>query len=138
MTRDEEKVVGGTIVVTTLAALITYGLLKFVPGSEKLSWSANFFFVFGVAFAFVILGGGLWCELQMDNVGVTMRGMIPLAVASAWGGLWPAMAEWGAIGPSYIGGEQQVAWWAAELTRYIGLFFIIVGGYIWMYCRRFD
>lgn len=137
MTRDDEKVVGGTIVAAALAAGIVYLVLQLLPDSLALSWSGSAWIIVGMILAVVMLGVGFWCETQSTNeYFLTLAGVAPVAAATVWGGLWPAMEEWGAIGPAFLGVPPPVAWWASPAIHWAGLAIILVGGYYWLYRRQ--
>lgn len=131
----ERLIPAGTALVAVVAAGFTHGVLQLLP---EVSFSAHSWILLGMLIAVGILGTGLWCEIQPDGVGVvTAIGVIPLAVAAIWGGLWPAMTEWGTIGLVFPGQTPPVAWWASSTVKWLGLVAILGGGYYWLFRRSF-
>lgn len=121
----------GTALVAVVAAAFTHGVLQLMP---EVSFTAHSWIMLGVLIAVGTLGLGLWCETQPDGLGIfSTTAVIPLAVAAIWGGLWPAMTEWGAIGLAFPGQTPPVAWWASSTVKWLGLTAILGGGYYWMY-----
>lgn len=132
----EKLILVGTALVASVAAAFTHGVLQLLP---EVSFTAHSWIMLGMLIAVGTLGLGLWCEAQPDGLGMfSAIGVIPLAVAAIWGGLWPAMTEWGAIGLAFPGQMPPVAWWASNAVKWLGLVAILGGGYYWMYRRNFN
>nr|WP_172689825.1 hypothetical protein [Pseudomonas fluorescens]ASI38088.1 Hypothetical protein [Pseudomonas fluorescens]AWH58685.1 Hypothetical protein [Pseudomonas fluorescens] len=125
----------GTALGAIVAVAITHGVLQLLP---EVSFAAHCWMMIGVLVAVGLLGTGLWCETQPDGMGISAIGVLPLAVAAIWGGLWPAMTEWGAIGLAFPGQSPPVAWWASSTMKWVGLAAIMAGGYYWLYRRSFN
>ena len=125
----------GTALMAVVAAAFTHGVLQLLP---EVSFAAHAWMMLGVLIAVGILGTGLWCETQPDGIGmITAIGVLPLAVGAIWGGLWPAMTEWGAIGLAFPGHTPPVAWWASSAVKWVGRAVILGGGYYWLYRKNF-
>lgn len=101
-----------------------------------LDFAAGGKLLMGILFAIVLLGLGWWQESQYDGI-LTIKGMAPAALAVAWLGLWPALQQWGSIGPMFHGMDaREVEWWANGLTRWGGLLAILLGGYYYLFSTR--
>ena len=125
-------------------ALIVIGILVLVVGmgvwtlSEAigLSFAAGGKLLLGLLFAFVVLCAGFWQENDPSGI-VTVKGVLPAALAIAWVGLWPALEQWAAIGPMFYGmTEQPIEWWAGGLVRWLVLLAILGGGYYLVFRER--
>lgn len=101
-----------------------------------LDFAAGGKLLMGILFAIVLLGFAWWQESQRDGI-LTIIGMAPLALATVWLGLWPALQQWGSIGPMFYGMDaQEVEWWANGLTRWGVLLAILGGGYWYVFSSR--
>ncbi|WP_341524403.1 hypothetical protein AABC73_29185 (plasmid) [Pseudomonas sp. G.S.17] len=122
-------------VIAIVAFLVGMMVWKFSE-ALGLDFAAGGKLLMSIVFAIALLGLGWWQESQNDGI-LTIKGMAPAALAVAWLGLWPALQQWGSIGPMFHGMDaQEVEWWANGLTRWLVLLAILLGGYYYVFSSR--
>lgn len=100
-----------------------------------LDFAAGGKLLMSILFAIVLLGLGWWQENQYSGI-LTIKGVSPAAIAIVWIGLWPALQQWGSVGPMFRGmTELPVEWWAGGWVRWLVLLAILGGGY-WLVFRE--
>ncbi|MNN79925.1 hypothetical protein D3C81_1966100 [compost metagenome] len=101
-----------------------------------LDFAAGGKLLMSILFAIVLLGLGWWQQTLYTGI-LTVKGISPAAIAIVWLGLWPALQQWGSVGPMFHGmTEQEVEWWANGFTRWGVLLAILLGGYYYVFSDR--
>jgi len=134
--------------VWAIAAL--FAAIAHLASVTALPMNATAWIYTGLVVAMAGLGFGFyvdattWCAREGFG---TLALITPMAIASVWGGLWPAMKYWAFSGPGPLWMYQEVAsgagdlpvyWWGSGYTQFLGLIAILVVGYAvvikrWMY-----
>lgn len=123
------------VLVAIGACVVGLGVWKFSK-ALGLDFAAGGKLVMSILFAIVLLGVAMWQESERDGF-LTVKGIAPAAIATVWIGLWPALQQWGSVGPMFYGMDvQEVEWWANGLTRWIVLLAILGGGYWYVFNTR--
>jgi len=120
---------GGAVAFVFVAWQISMALgVDFSAGGSLLS---------GLILGAIMIGVGWWQERDSSGV-FTVRGMLPLALATVWMSAGPAMQQWGAIGPMFANMTEDtrpLEWWANAYTRWAVALVILGGGY-WLVFRE--
>jgi hypothetical protein len=121
-------------------AWIGYLLAKAFSDQIGVDISAGGRLLFGIVLSLGLIAYATWNELSDGLIGY--RGLLPIALSTLWGSLWPAMQFWGAK-PFYFPGlpieQHDVAWWASAWMQWGGGAVILIGGYslaYWSWRRR--
>lgn len=132
------------------AVIAIFAAIAHLASVTALPMSATAWIYTGLVVAMACLGWGFYRDLSTWYPGEgfgNLAFMTPLAIASVWGGLWPAMKYWAFSGPGPLWMYQQLAsgagdipvyWWGNVYTQYLGFMAILVVGYAivikrWMY-----
>ena len=132
---EESRNRGGEILAFGVGlCLLTYVITKAFSDSIGVDSTTGGRLLFSIALCVGLIGLGGWGQLTDSWFGV--RGMLPLALSTLWGGLWPAMTYWG-MKPLYLPGmpieNAEVEWWANSWMHWGGLAVIFFGGYYLVY-----
>lgn len=115
-------------------ALVLYVVTQAFSDMIGVDWTTGGRLLFSIVLGLSLIGLGVWGELTDSWFGV--RGMLPIALTTLWGGLWPAMAYWG-MKPLYLPGmpidNADVEWWASSTMHWGGMAIIFFGGYFLVY-----
>lgn len=123
------------VVIAIFAFVVGMAVWKF-SDAVGLDFAAGGKLLFGLMFACVLLALGWWQEYVSSHGFLSLRAMIPAALAVVWLGLWPALQQWGSIGPMFAGMTDEtrpVEWWASGWFRWPVLAVILVPGYYIVY-----